>query len=318
MKKILIISMIVFAAGFSSAQTVYVPSGTGGIGSSTNSNVGIGTTSTPGAKLEVVGSGNGNVDIKVNGRIMSGDAGYQGGMWVNNPNTMFVGALGSNKIGLYNTLWGLSLDASGNTQIAGYLNVQGLRIPGRYNFSATGIESAIELEIPAGSYNAIRGVIGTTMSSSIHFFDPTWYSGSANASAGAINIDGATAVTLGVWNSPLAYFRKSDGFIGFGTTNPDARLSVKGQVHAQEVKVDLNGAIAPDYVFAKEYKLPSLDKLKEYIEQYQHLPEVPSAKEMDANGINVGEMNLLLLKKIEELTLYVIELKKEVDQLKLK
>jgi hypothetical protein len=141
-------------------------------------------------------------------------------------------------------------------------------------------------------------------------------SGSQALSSGAINLDPPTAITFGPWNNPSFYFRKYDGFLGLGTTNPDAKLSVRGQVHAQEVKIDLSGSVAPDYVFAKNYKLPSLEEVKAYIDQHQHLPEVPSAKEMDANGINVREMNLLLLKKVEELTLYMIELKQEVQLLK--
>jgi hypothetical protein len=100
---------------------------------------------------------------------------------------------------------------------------------------------------------------------------------------------------------------RADGNVGIGTITPDAKLSVKGQIHAQEVKVDLNGAIAPDYVFDKDYNLPSLEEIQSYITAYKHLPEVPSAKEMEEKGINLGEMNLLLLKKVEELTLYQIQ-----------
>ncbi len=62
-------------------------------------------------------------------------------------------------------------------------------------------------------------------------------------------------------------------------------LAVKGQIHAQEVKIDLNGSVAPDYVFAQDYKLPSLDKVQQYIDQHHRLPEVPSATEMEVNGI---------------------------------
>lgn len=207
-----------------------------------------------------------------------------------------------------------ALDYTGKMQLAGSFNSHGIRVPGVYTYTATGIPTGIELEVPGDvKYNAIRAVAGSTLSSSIIFFDPTWQSGAAGISAGAINVDGATSVTRGVWNNPLAYFRKSDGFVGIGTTNPDAKLSVKGQVHAQEVKVDIIGSVAPDYVFAEGYKLPSLDEVKAYIDKHQHLPEVPSAKELEANGINVGEMNLLLLRKIEELTLYVIDLKKQND-----
>jgi hypothetical protein len=99
------------------------------------------------------------------------------------------------------------------------------------------------------------------------------------------------------------------GDVGIGTTAQDAKLAVKGQVHAQEVKVDLS-VPGPDYVFEKDYKLTSLEEIKNYIDQNKHLPEVPSAKELEKNGVLLGEMNMLLLKKIEELTLYVIELKK--------
>jgi hypothetical protein len=104
---------------------------------------------------------------------------------------------------------------------------------------------------------------------------------------------------------------KDGGNVGVGTTTTDAKLSVKGQVHAQEVKVDLNGAIAPDYVFERDYKLSSLEEIKNYIDQNKHLPEVPSAKEMEKNGVQLGEMNMLLLKKIEELTLLMIKMKQE-------
>ena len=97
------------------------------------------------------------------------------------------------------------------------------------------------------------------------------------------------------------------GNVGIGTTTPDSKLTVKGNIHSQEVKVDLAGAVAPDYVFKKGYALTSLEELKNYIDQNKHLPEVPSAREMEEEGINLKEMNLILLKKVEELTLYQIE-----------
>jgi hypothetical protein len=105
------------------------------------------------------------------------------------------------------------------------------------------------------------------------------------------------------------------GYIGLGTSTPDARLTVKGQVHANEVKVDLN-ITGPDYVFEKDYQLTSLEDIKTYIDQNKHLPEVPSAKEMEKNGVQLGEMNMLLLKKIEELTLHSIEMNKKIEELR--
>jgi hypothetical protein len=105
------------------------------------------------------------------------------------------------------------------------------------------------------------------------------------------------------------------GYVGIGTNDPDARLTVKGHIHAEEVRVDLN-VPGPDYVFEENYNLLSLSEIEAFIKQNKHLPEVPSAKEMEQNGINLSEMNMLLLKKVEELTLYVIELKKENENLK--
>jgi len=132
-----------------------------------------------------------------------------------------------------------------------------------------------------------------------------------NASTG--NFEGWTFDNTN-WNKWLLVNR-SNGFVGIGTSSPDQRLTVNGTIHSKEVKVDLS-VPGPDYVFEKDYVLPSLESVKTYIDQNKHLPEVPSAKEMEANGINLSEMNMLLLKKVEELTLYVIELKKEIQELK--
>lgn len=109
---------------------------------------------------------------------------------------------------------------------------------------------------------------------------------------------------------------QSDGNVGIGTTSPDAKLTVKGMIHTQEVKVDLLGALVPDYVFAKDYKLKSLEEVDSYIKANSHLPEIPSAAEIEKNGLLLAEMNMSLLKKIEELTLYMIEMKKEVNTIK--
>ena len=98
----------------------------------------------------------------------------------------------------------------------------------------------------------------------------------------------------------------SAGFVGIGTSNPDAKLTVNGDIHAEEVRVDLNMP-GPDYVFEEDYDLPTLESLQNYIRENKHLPEVPSAGEMEANGIDLGVMNMLLLKKVEELTLYLIQ-----------
>nr|WP_298924897.1 tail fiber protein [uncultured Allomuricauda sp.] len=120
---------------------------------------------------------------------------------------------------------------------------------------------------------------------------------------------GKTDITTQVTPNIL-YASKNNGNIGIGTTNPDSKLTVKGNIHAEEVKVDLS-VPGPDYVFKEGYDLKSLVEVQNYIEEHGHLPNIPSAKEMEENGIQLGAMNMKLLEKIEELTLYVIELEKK-------
>jgi hypothetical protein len=99
------------------------------------------------------------------------------------------------------------------------------------------------------------------------------------------------------------------GNVGIGTTNTSGyKLSVNGNIRAKDMTVYVSWA---DYVFASDYKLKSIDEVESFIKENKHLPDVPSETEVLENGINVGEMNKILLQKIEELTLYMIELKKE-------
>ncbi len=110
----------------------------------------------------------------------------------------------------------------------------------------------------------------------------------------------SSPITAGIY--PLII---NAGNVGIGKTNPQNKLDVNGTIHSKSVLIDLNGW--SDYVFKKEYRLPSLTEVKTYIDQHQHLPEIPSEREMVKNGLDVSEMNKLLMKKVEELTLYLIE-----------
>jgi hypothetical protein len=105
-----------------------------------------------------------------------------------------------------------------------------------------------------------------------------------------------------------------NGNLGIGTTNPTSKLTVAGNISSREVKVTVNAGA--DFVFAEDYNLPSLTFLDIYIKENKHLPEIASAKEMQVNGINLSEMNIKLLQKIEEMTLYMIDFKREIDALK--
>jgi hypothetical protein len=102
------------------------------------------------------------------------------------------------------------------------------------------------------------------------------------------------------------------GNVGIGTSSPSERLSVNGNIRAKKVIVSQSGW--SDYVFDDNYQLKPLSELAKFIKQNKHLPDIPSAKEVEEKGISVGDNQALLLKKIEEITLYLIELKKENEQ----
>ncbi|MFY0689682.1 MAG: hypothetical protein JXQ90_21095 [Cyclobacteriaceae bacterium] len=106
------------------------------------------------------------------------------------------------------------------------------------------------------------------------------------------------------------------GNVGIGVVNPsDAKLEVDGTILAEELKVkDVNGGA--DFVFEEDYQLMSLIDLQAFINEHHHLPEVPSAASMTKEGLSVAEFNILLLQKIEELTLHLIQKEEELDDLK--
>lgn len=101
--------------------------------------------------------------------------------------------------------------------------------------------------------------------------------------------------------------------VGIGTLTPQEALSVNGKIRAHEIKIEVGSANWPDYVFDASYSPASLSEIEDFIRLNKHLPEVPSAKEVEENGIDLGNMNMKLLKKIEELTLHLIEKEKQLN-----
>jgi len=140
---------------------------------------------------------------------------------------------------------------------------------------------------------------------------------STNALSGELNIE---TKTHNNWKSTMTF---SGSRVGIGTENPDATLAVKGKIHAEEVKVDLN--VPADYVFQKyftgtsslkaDYEMLSLTEVEQFIKANHHLPDVPSAKTIQEEGLLLKEMTNLLLQKVEELTLYTIEQEKRINLL---
>jgi hypothetical protein len=111
---------------------------------------------------------------------------------------------------------------------------------------------------------------------------------------------------------------RGDGsvIIGNGVIAPTGfKFAVDGKAIMEEVVV-LNTEYWPDYVFEKDYQLETLVEAENFIADNGHLSGIPSASEVKENGISLGQMNSALLKKIEELTLHMINMNKEIQELK--
>jgi len=278
--------------------------------------VGIGTTS-PEAKLDV----NGNISVAHFGRVSS----YRSAN--NNWTNLFLGGgIADQGDGTFNVLGdgannyfeGIKMDFGGGSSIKFY---SGTSTGGAsYTLTNSDLENYARMTIVNGNVG-----IGTSSPDGLQVnkvLNSETSQGLSNIRMGVMgnaarlifDTQGSTPFQIDNAGGQLRIFNpgvvrmvvNTNGYVGIGTSNPDALLTVSGQVHAQEVKVTVN-APGPDYVFEKDYQLTSLEEIKNYIDQNKHLPEVPSAKEMEKNGVQLGEMNMLLLKKIEELTLFVIK-----------
>lgn len=137
-----------------------------------------------------------------------------------------------------------------------------------------------------------------------------------------ISIEGLTGTQRGFY---VGGTEKTKAIVVYDNTNKGTSFAVYGngvvnakKIYAEEIEVlaTVNGTKWPDYVFAEDYKLCSLDDLSNFITANKHLPNVPSAEEMEESGLNLAEMNATLLQKVEELTLYVIDLQKQINEMK--
>lgn len=131
-------------------------------------------------------------------------------------------------------------------------------------------------------------------------------------------------IALGTNNIERVRIQANTGNVGIGTKNPDQKLTVKGKIHAEDVIVDMN--VPADYVFQKyfdgessikpDYQMPTIQELEFFVRENKHLPEIPSGEAIVKDGVSLGDFQMKLLQKIEELTLYVISQNKEIENLK--
>jgi hypothetical protein len=165
-------------------------------------------------------------------------------------------------------------------------------------FQVNGNMWATGLVLPTG---AGTGKVLTSDANGVASWQPaTGGSGSSSWFTTGNNIYNANAglVIIGSLSNPMP-------------SDTSLKLAVKGNIYAKKLKVTQSGWA--DYVFAPAYKLRPLKEVENFIQTNQHLPEMPSAAEVDKNGIDVGDNQVLLLKKVEELTLYAIEQNKKQE-----
>ncbi len=166
----------------------------------------------------------------------------------------------------------------------------------------------------------VTEVQATHLNASVGTWDDGWNVSLATSDfSGNVNrtVSNTLPVASGssIWQSTNddVYYANPDGRVGIGTSNLSAALTVNGHIHTKEVRVYTDAGA--DFVFDENYDLPNIDELEAFITKNKHLPDIPSEKEMIEEGLHLGEMDIKLLQKVEELTLYIISMNKKLDAL---
>ncbi|GAA4314516.1 hypothetical protein GCM10023143_25410 [Compostibacter hankyongensis] len=283
-------------------QTLFAPSGT--LGSSTTANVGIGA-SNPSARLQIKGSDTYDAVLRLT------NSGTTGGDW-SLISTNAHWTAGGNKLLISykapgTTTTKFSIDSLGSVGIGTAYPETRLFVEGGavtlHNPTDSPFGYNIDMDIAGGwarEYSFSYGGTGKLFSFGVFATSGTLYYGyiGGNTTTGTVHPH--------PW---MAFLPSGNVLIGkTAQTNAAYKLDVNGNVRANKVVVNTTGA---DFVFDPGYALPSLDSLNGYIQTYRHLPDVSPAETMQREGLDVGDNQIKLLQKVEELTLYVIDLYKQ-------
>lgn len=272
----------------------------------TNGNVGIGT-STPNEKLDI----NGNIRLNNNTVFLRGAADNNHGLAYNGLSNVFTvdgpvlfgwsgGALGSkNTVG---DNIALTWNNNGNVGIHTLTTpLEALQIGDRFVIHDGGSKVlGYNFKWDGDNKTLVNG-----FSSAIYF--------TSDGNLQFKTSENLTANSVITWATPLTIF--NDGYVSIGTDTYDANyiLNVCGNIKAEKFLIDADWC---DYVFDEKYPLKSINELENFIKKYSRLPNIPSQQEVESKGIEVSEILKLQMEKIEELSLYVIQLNKELSKLK--
>lgn len=257
-------------------------------------------------------------DINGLGIISTGDIRLSAGGDVDSKIRMVINSVGSVGIGSTAPIARLDINGTGS-HVLNFTN----KIIDADNLDMLSVQSlnkssVLNLVSSRSDAGALGGLLFTTTHG--------WMDSHANIAGivgGRVGTDATAGGYLSFWTKdgsgaiPRENMRIThDGKVAIGTVDPRGfKLAVAGKAVAEEVVVQLQ-TNWPDYVFENGYHLPSLLELEEFIVENKHLPEVPTANDVKRNGLSLGDMNAVLLKKVEELTLHMIELSKENEELR--